>query len=163
MPELNQDNRLQYPENGPTEPIFVERMGYDETPFGNKYVVYIKQTIEGYDHLTPSDGLINKMKKENVDVGDKITIEKVPPSEKYEYGYFTVKVLEKGAGTAPTHKSIEKFEKQFEPEKHEKQLNLETDKLGLHELTVRVEKLEKMVTILSSEAGHKPGDEKLPF
>jgi len=152
MPD--QENKLVYPEGKPTEPLLVERMGYEELPFGNKYVVYIKQTIEGYDHFMPSDGLIDKMKKENVDVGDMITVEKIPPSEKYTYGYFTVTVIQKGAGTPPTHKSIEKFEGQFEPK---------DDKIGLHELTLRVDKLEKMVTTLSSEAGHKPGDEKLPF
>ena len=33
----------------------------------------------------------------------------------------------------------------------------------VHELTLRVEKLEKMVALFSSEAGHKPGDEDIPF
>ena len=35
--------------------------------------------------------------------------------------------------------------------------------MTLHELTLRVEKLEKMVALYSSEAGHKPGDEDIPF
>ena len=35
--------------------------------------------------------------------------------------------------------------------------------MTLHELTLRVEKLEKIEETRSSEAGHKPGDEKLPF
>ena len=155
MPD--QENKLVYPEGKPTEPLLVERMGYEELPFGNKYVVYIKPTIEGYDHFLPSDGLLDKMKNENVDVGDMITVEKVPPSDKYKYGYFTVTVIQKEAGTPPTHKSIEKFEKQFEPK------NDSALKMVVHELTLRVDKLEKMVTTLSSEAGHKPGDEKLPF
>ena len=162
MPD--QDNKLVYPYGIPTEPLLIKSMGYEELPFGNKYVVYIKQTIDVYDHFMPSDALIDKMKKENVDVGDKITIEKIAPSEKYQYGYFTVVVVQKGAiadkiepvkpSDIPTHKSVEKFEKQFESK---------GDKIGLHELTLRVEKLEKMVTVLSSEAGHKPGDENIPF
>ena len=177
----NPDDKLKYPEGRPTEPLLIEKMGFEELPYGRKYVIYIKQTIEGYDHFMPSDGLINKLKEENVDIGDKITIEKVPPSDKYQYGYFTVKVVEKGNGPqiaqdriekSPVgagftqkdekHKSVEKFEKQFEEPKD--------DKMGLHELTVRVEKLETIVATLwtdytnrTSDAGHKVGDEKLPF
>ena len=90
-----------------------------------------------------------------------ITVEKVAPSEKYTHGYFSVDVVEKGRGPQIAkereHKSVEKFEKQFEPKSD---VDL---KIALHELTLRFEKLEKMVTTLSSEAGHKPGDEKLPF
>ena len=166
----NPDDKLKYPEGRPTEPLLIEKMGFEELPFGTKYVIYIKQTIEGYNHFMPSDGLINKLKEENVDVGDKITIEKIPPSDKYQYGYFTVKVVEKNAQNnkvemdkyatgetkpvEPTHKSIENFEKQFEPK---------DENMALHELTLRVNKLEEKITLLSSEAGHKPGDEKLAF
>ena len=165
---VNSENQLKFEEGRTTEPLTIMDAGVEEMPFGDKFVVHIKPTIEGYDHFMPSPGLEKKFKEENVDVGDKITIEKVAKSEKYPYGYFAVKVVDKGRGpqiakdrvkpvepsAAPTHKSIEKFEKQFEPK---------DDKMGLHELTIRVEKLEKMVTVLSSEAGHKPGDEKLPF
>ena len=167
---VNSDNQLKFDEGKTTEPLIVMGAGVVELPFGNKYVVHIKPTIEGYDHFLPSTGLENKIKEENVDVGDKITVEKVAKSEKYPYGYFAVKVIEKNAqnnkiemdkiatgetkAVEPTHKSIEKFENQFEPK---------NDNMALHELILRVEKLEKMVTTLSSEAGHKPGDEKLPF
>ena len=33
----------------------------------------------------------------------------------------------------------------------------------VHELSLRVEKLEKIEETRSSEAGHKPGDEDIPF
>tara|TARA_Y100000310_G_scaffold295320_1_gene326545 strand:+ start:1339 stop:1833 length:495 start_codon:yes stop_codon:yes gene_type:complete len=162
---LNSNNQLKFQEGTTTEPLKVVSAGMEELEFGSKFVVHIKQTIEGYDHFLPSPGLEKKIKEENADTGDMITIEKVAKSEKYPYGFFTVKVVEKsklenspvGAGFIQKdvkHKSVENFEKQFEPK---------NDKMDLHELNVRVEKLEKMVTILSSEAGHKPGDEKLPF
>ena len=176
---VNSENQLKFQEGSITEPLTVMNAGNEELPFGSKYVVHIKQTIEGFDHFMPSDGLVNKMKEENVDIGDKITIEKVAKSEKYPYGYFTVKVVEKNAPgnkevmdqyatgeiktAQPTHKSIEKFEEQFnEPKKD--------DKIAVHELDVRVEKLETIVAILwtdysnrTSDAGHKTGDETLPF
>ena len=44
------------------------------------------------------------------------------------------------------------------------------NKLDIHEISIRLEKVEEMVSVLSSmvsvlssEAGHKPGDEKVPF
>jgi len=153
------ESKLKFKDDSTTEPLTIKSAGFEETQFGSKMVVRIKQTIEGYDHFEPSTGLEKKIKEENVDVGDIITIEKVGPSEKYQYGYFNVKVVEKNAkgetkAAEPTHKSIEKFEKQFEPK---------DDKMDQHELTLRVEKLEKMVAVLSSEAGHKPGDEEIPF
>lgn len=175
---VNSDNQLKFAEGKITEPLTILNAGSEEFPFGSKMVVHIKQTIEGYDHFLPSPGLEKKLKEENVDIDDVITIEKVEKSEKYPYGYFSIKVVEKNAmgdkkemNKQPTHKSIEKFEKQFEP-KLEEQVAYNkgfndgdkgTDKMGLHELSIRVEKLEKMVTMLSSEAGHKPGDEEIPF
>ena len=175
---LNSNNQLKFDAGSPTEPLTIIKAGIEQLEIGSKHVVHIKELITGHDHFMPSDGLINKLKEENVDIGDKITIEKVPPSDKYQYGYFTVKVVEKNAQTnkiemdkyatgetkpvEPVHKSVEKFEKQFEEPKD--------DKMGLHELTVRVEKLETIVATLwtdytnrTSDAGHKVGDQKLPF
>ena len=171
---LDSNNQLKFDEGKTTDPLTIVSAEVEELQFGNKYVVHIKQTIEGYDHFIPSQGLEKKIKEENVDIGDKITIEKVAKSEKYPYGYFSVNVIDKGKGPnaiakdriekSPVgvgfaqkddkHKSVEKFEKQFDPK---------DDKMDQHELTLRVEKLEKMVAVLSSEAGHKPGDEELPF
>ena len=158
---VNSENQLKFEEGRTTEPLTIMDAGIEEFPFGSKYVVRINPLITGHDHFMPSPGLKKKIEEVNVDVGDKITIEKVAPSEKYQYGYFSVNVVEKGNGPhiakEREHKSVEKFEKQFEPK------NDEDLKMALHELTLRFEKLEKMVTTLSSEAGHKPGDEEIPF
>ena len=93
----NKENQLKFPDGTTTEPLLIEKAGQEELEFGNKYVVYIKQLITGEDHFLPSNGLVNKLKDENVDIGDKITIEKVAKSEKYPYGYFNLKVVEKNA------------------------------------------------------------------
>ena len=155
--ELNSNNQLKF-EEGTTEPLTIMGADVEELQFGSKFVVRIEPLITGHDHFMPSPGLKKKIEEANVDVGDVITIEKVAPSEKYEYGYFSVSVVDKGKGSQiakdRTHKSIEKFEKQFEPE---------DDKMTLHELALRVEKLEKIEETRSSESGHKPGDEDIPF
>ena len=46
----------------------------------------------------PSPGLEKKIKEQNIDIGDQITVDKVAPSEKYQFGYFSVNVVEKGKG-----------------------------------------------------------------
>ena len=157
---INSDNQLKFEEGKTTEPLTIINAGVEELPFGSKMVVHIKQTIEGYDHFLPSPGLEKKIKEENVDVDDVITIEKAAKTDKYPYGYFSVNVVEKNT-TAPTHKSIEKFEEQFEPK---------DDKMEKHELILRVEKLEKITSHLwkwyqgvTAEKGHQPGDESFPF
>tara|TARA_Y100000310_G_scaffold84475_1_gene81380 strand:+ start:579 stop:1124 length:546 start_codon:yes stop_codon:yes gene_type:complete len=179
---LNKENQLKFDEGKTTESLTIIKAGIEELEFGPKHIVHIKQLIDGYDHFIPSDGLIDKLKNENVDVGDKITIEKVAPSDKYKYGYFSVKVVEKNAqgnkevmdqystgeikpvepSVQPMHKSVAKFEEQFKKP--------EEDKMDKHELSNRVERLETIVATLwedygsrTSDAGHKPGDEKLPF
>ena len=172
---LNKENQLKFDEGKTTEPLTILKAGLEELEFGSKHVVHIKQLIDGYDHFLPSDGLINKIKEANVDVGDVITIEKAPPSDKWKYGYFAVKVVEKNAHP-PMHKSDEKFEKQFEPKIEEKEAyaddfgkaTVKKIALDLHELTLRAEELEKCVTklikevkLLLGDAGHKPGDENL--
>ena len=172
---LNSDNQLKFDEGKTTEPLTIMSAKLEDLEFGSKFVVHIKPTIEGYDHFMPSQGLEKKMKESNVDVNDIITIEKAPKSDKYIYGYFNVNIVEKGKGPdlpPNTHKSVEKFEEQFkekpiDPVVHDHPLGTgfaqKDDKMLIHELIIRIEKLEKMVTVLSSEAGHKPGDEKLPF
>ena len=127
---LNQDKQLKFKDDSTTETLTIVRAGLEELQFGIKHVVHINE-IKGFDHFLPSDGLIKKMKEENVDIGDKITITKAPKSDKYPYGYFSVDVVEKdpitnspvGAGFAQKdvkHKSIENFEKQFEMTMEEK-------------------------------------------
>ena len=162
---LNSNNQLKFTEGSITEPLTITKAGIEELEFGSKCVIHIKQTIEGYDHFLPSPGLEKKIKEENVDIGDKITIEKVPPSDKYKYGYFTVKVVEKNAQTNKIE--MDKYAtgeiKPVEPAH-------KNDTMSIHELTVRVEKLETTISTLwtdygnrTSDAGHKVGDDKLPF
>ena len=180
---VNSENQLKFEEGRTTEPLTIMDAGIEEFPFGSKYVVRINPLITGHDHFMPSPGLKKKIEEVNVDVGDKITIEKVAPSEKYQYGYFSVNVVEKGRGPQIAKDREDKVEmdkyatgetKAAQPtvdiDIHE--LTLRVDQLKdlmatiakevIHERT-RVDKLEKMVTTLSSEAGHKPGDEEIPF
>ena len=161
---VNSDNQLKF-EEGTTEPLTIMDVGMEEFQFGSKFVVHIKPLITGHDHFIPAPGLENKIKEANVDIGDQITIEKVAPSDKYQYGYFSVSVVNKGKGPQIATDRIEKSpvgagfaQKDVKHEAEQK-----NDSMVLHELTLRVEKLEKMVALYSSEAGHKPGDEDIPF
>ena len=152
---VNSENQLKF-EIGTTEPLTIMGAEMEEFPFGSKFVVHIKPLITGKDHFMPSPGLEKKIKEGNVDIGDQITIEKVDKSEQYPYGYFSVNVVEKGNGPQIAKDRVAKSPVGAG-------FAQKDDKMGLHELTLRVEKLEKMVTTLSSEAGHKPGDEDIPF
>jgi len=171
---LNSENELKW-QIGTSEPLTIMDAGTEEFPFGSKYVVRIKPLITGHDHFMPSPGLEKKIKEGNVDIGDQITIEKVDKSEQYPYGYFSVNVVEKGngpqiakdrvaespvgAGFAQKDAKAEMDIRERKPgEYHLKELGM-----VVHELSLRVEKLEKIEETRSSEAGHKPGDEKLPF
>ena len=171
---VNSENELKW-EIGTSEPLTIMDAGTEEFPFGTKYVVHIKPLITGHDHFMPSPGLKKKIEEINVDVGDVITVEKVAPSDKYQYGYFSVSVIEKGKGPQIAKDRIEKspvgagFAHKDDKVEMDKYATGETKAvqpsidLVVHELTLRVEKLEKMVALYSSEAGHKPGDENIPL
>ena len=171
---LNSDNELKW-EIGTSEPLTIMDAGIEEFPFGSKYVVNIKPLITGHDHFMPSPGLKKKIEEANIDIGDVITVEKVAPSDKYQYGYFSVSVIEKGKGPQIAKDRIEKspvgagFAHKDDKVEMDKYATGETKAvqpsidLVVHELTLRVEKLEKMVALYSSEAGHKPGDENIPL
>ena len=152
-------NQLKF-EIGTTEPLTIMDAGMEEFPFGSKYVVRIEPLITGHDHFMPSPGLEKKIKEANIDVGDKITIEKVAPSEKYTHGYFSVDVVGKGKGPQIAKDRVDEVEiaKSVKDLKHGGAIEM-----VVHELTLRVEKLEKIEETRSSEAGHKPGDEVIPF
>ena len=154
---VNSNNQLKCKEGSTTEPLTIKQAGMETLNFGDKYVVYIKETIEGYDHFLPSDGLVNKMKEENVDIGDVIKITKAEKSEKYPFGYFSVEIVDKAKqeDSGPViDKGISNFEKQFkEPENN----------LSIHEFSLRLETVEKKVDMLLGDAGHKPGDESIPL
>ena len=158
---VNSENQLKF-EEGTTEPLTIMGADMEELQFGSKFVVRIEPLITGHDHFMPSPGLKKKIEEANVDVGDVITIEKVAPSEKYEYGYFSVSVVEKGKGPQIATDREDKVEMDKYATGETKAVQPAKD-MALHELTLRVEKLEKIEETRSSEAGHKPGDEKLPF
>ena len=161
---VNSENELKW-QIGTSEPLTIMGAGMEELPYGTKYVVHIKPLITGHDHFMPSPGLKKKIEEINVDVGDVITVEKVAPSDKYQYGYFSVDVVQKGGGPQIATDRIEKSPvgAGFAQKDAKHEAEQKNDGMALHELTLRVEKLEKMVTVLSSEAGHKPGDEDIPF
>ena len=166
---LDSANQLKF-EIGTTEPLTIMDAGMEEFPFGSKYVVRIEPLITGHDHFMPSPGLEKKIKEINVDVGDVITVEKVAPSEKYTHGYFSVNVMEKGKGPQIAKDRIAEspvgagFAQKDAKAISRSATDLKGDiVMVVHELTLRVEKLEKIEETRSSEAGHKPGDEKLPF
>ena len=178
---VNSDNELKW-EIGTSEPLTIMDAGTEETPFGSKYVVHIKPLITGQDHFMPSPGLKKKIEEINVDVGDVITVEKVAPSDKYQYGYFSVSVVDKGKGPQIAKDRIEKSPVGAGFAQKDAKVEMDSYAIGetkavqpakdmaLHELTLRVEKLEKIVATLwtdysnrTSDAGHKVGDEQLPF
>jgi len=171
---VNSNNELKW-EIGTSEPLTIMDAGTEEFPFGTKYVVHIKPLITGHDHFMPSPGLKKKIEEINVDVGDVITVEKVAPSDKYQYGYFSVSVIEKGKGPqiakdriaeSPVGAGFAHKDDKVEMDKHISRsvTDLKGDiVMAVHELTLRVEKLEKIEETRSSEAGHKPGDEDIPF
>jgi len=158
---LNKENQLKF-DVGTTDSLTVESAGMVESDFGSEYVVMIKTTIDGYTHFKPSPGLEKKIKEENVDKGDVITIEKAPKSDKYPYGYFSITVVEKNAqgnkeemdkyatgeikAVEPVDKGMENFEKQFKSPNQ----NLE-----LHELKMRMENLEGEVHLLKKKVEDK--------
>jgi hypothetical protein len=171
---VNSDNELKW-QIGTSEPLTIMGAGMEEFPFGTKYVVRIKPLITGHDHFMPSPGLEKKIKEANIDIGDQITVEKVAPSDKYQYGYFSVDVVQKGGGPQIATDRIEKSPvgAGFAHKDAKAEMDIRERKPGeyhlkelgmvVHELSLRVEKLEKIEETRSSEAGHKPGDEKLPF
>ena len=158
---LNKDKQLKFPDGSTTE-VTIENIGMEELEFGSEYIVRIKETIDGYDHFKPSDGLQKKLSDEGVKPGDIINITKVAPDEKYTYGYFTVSMVESSKVEMDKHKAeMDKYAtgetKAVQPENKgaanfEKQFKVEDDKIGLHELKLRVETIEKQVASLLKAA-----------
>ena len=139
---LNKDKKLKFPDGSKTE-VVIKSMGMEENDFGSEYMVRIKETIDGYDHFKPSDGLRRKMAEANLSEGDKIVIEKVAPSDKYQYGYFSIDMADNPV-------------KAVDPAVHESPMGAgfaqKDDKMTLHELTLRFEALEKVVAELKKNA-----------
>ena len=98
----------------------------------------------------------NLITKENFKkFGDMITTADIKPIEiNNGYAFFKVEGSEDNPEpkkkSKPLHKSIQKFEEQFKPKETE---------LDTHELSLRVEKLEKIVAALWKDKG----DDDIPF
>ena len=131
---LDKEKQLKFPDGSKTY-VIIKSMGMEDSDFGSEYVVRIKETIDGYDHFKPSDGLQRKLTEANLTEGDKIVIEKVAPSDKYQYGYFSVEMADNPV-------------KAVDPAVHSHPMGAgfaqKDDKMGLHELSLRVETLEKV-------------------
>mgnify|MGYP006408881089 CR=1 FL=1 len=119
--------------------------------FGNvQYVYGIKEQITGEKKFSATVKLHEKIQALGVREGDSIYITKVQKDDVNNgYSFFKAELppnqpqkIVNDSDTPPTHKSIEKFEAQFKkPE----------EKLDDHELSLRVEALEKDVQILKSK------------
>ena len=129
---LDKEKQLKFPDGSKT-PVVIKSMGMEQLEFGSEYIVRIEDTIDGYDHFKPSDGLQRKMAEANLSTGDKIVIEKVAPSDKYQYGYFSVEMADNPV-------------KAVDPAVHESPLGAgfaqKDDKMSLHELSLRLEEHE---------------------
>ena len=141
MSELNKDKQLKF-QDGSKNEVQIVSMGQEDMSFGTKYVVHIQETIDGYNHFLPSNGLISKLKEISVVTGDKVVIEKVPPSEKYQYGYFSVSRSDEVKDSPPAQQDTK-------PQGS-------IDKLAVHELTLRVKTLEDQVQLLMKKDGDLP-------
>ena len=137
---LDKNKQLKFPDGSKT-PVVIKSMGMEEGDFGGEYVVRIEET-KGCDHIKPSDGLKKKIAELNITEGDTIIIEKVAPSEKYQYGYFSVEMADNPAKTV-------------DPAVHDHPMGAgfaqKDDKMGLHELSLRVETLEKQDAEIQKE------------
>ena len=143
---LDKNKQLKFPD-GSKRDVVIKSMGMEEHDFGSEYVVHIEET-EGCDHFKPSDGLQRKMAEANISAGDKIVIEKVPKSDKYQYGYFVVGMANNHANKVEMDKYATGEIKAVDPAVHESPMGAgfaqKDDKMGLHELSLRVETLEKV-------------------
>ena len=157
---LNKDNQLKFADDSTTTVIIAGRQKDDY----DAEVILIEPQPDGYDHFKPAKGLINKLKDENADIGDTIQIKKVK-DPKYQFPYFNVEILNK----APLKQQNEPLKQQSEPiedkgiKNFEKQFEEPNMNLSIHEFSLRLEDLEKKVALLLSDAGHKPGDENIPY
>ena len=141
---LDEKKQLKF-EPGSKTTVMIKSMGMEQLEFGSEYVVHIEE-IRGCDHIKPSDGLKKKIAELNISTGDAIIIEKVAPSDKYQYGYFSVEMADNPV-------------KAVDPAVHDHPMGAgfaqKDDKMSLHELTLRVETLEKQVAEILKD--------KLPF
>ena len=114
---------------------------------GKQYIYGCNPIITGETKFTANPRVHGLIQELGVGSGDVLIIEKVKSNP---YDYIKVDIpgvpVEK-TNPPPTHKSIEKFETQFEPKDDEVISRSVTDLKGdvvmvVHELTLRVEKIE---------------------
>ena len=141
---LDKNKQLKF-DDGSKTTVMIKSMGMEESDFGSEYVVHIEET-RGCDHIKPSDGLRRKITELNISAGDAIIIEKVAPSDKYQYGYFDVEMADNPVKAVDPAVQDHPMGASFAQK---------DDKMNLHELTLRVETLEKQVTEILKD--------KLPF
>jgi|10_taG_2_1085330.scaffolds.fasta_scaffold78112_1 hypothetical protein len=148
---LDKEKQLKFPDGSKTE-VVIKSMGMEENSFGSEYIVRIEETIDGYDHFKPSDGLTRKITEAGLSAGDKIVIEKVGPSDKYQYGYFSVEMADNPANKIEMDKYATGEAKAVDPAVHSHPMGAgfaqKDDKMAVHELSLRVEALEKTISEL---------------
>ena len=148
MPIRNKDKQLKFAhENEPNKnfDIVVKLSSYDfETDdYGSRHVYWIEENADhNCDHFIASQKLHEKISALKGAAGDLIKISKVNDDPKYQFGYFNADKVQSveshamGSGFAQKDRSTDNFEKQFKQS---------DNKLDLHELTLRVETLEKQM------------------
>ena len=143
-----------------------------EGKFGKQYTYGCKAVPTGETKYTANPRVHGLIQELGVSKGDTIIVEKVAATpndyikvhlpenhaqkiEMDKYATGEIKAVE------PVDKGIANFEKQFEKP---------DNKLENHELSFRVERLEKIIAALwtdysnrTGDAGHKVGDEDIPF
>ena len=110
--------------------------------FGKKQFTYgIEPTITGEEKFSATEKLHGKIQELGASKGDTIHIKKVKdPEVNKGYAFFTVTMGDNPVKKeGPLHKSVENFQKQFEPK---------DDDMAKHELEIRVSNLEKEVAEL---------------
>ena len=143
-----------------------------EGKFGKQYTYGCKAVPTGETKYTANPRVHGLIQELGVRKGDTIIVEKVAATPN---DYIIVNLPENQLkkqqtdfNGPPKHKSVEKFEKQFA----ESDKKLENHELSVRvdELSAKIERLEKIVAVLwtdygtrTSDAGHKPGDEEIPF
>ena len=168
---LDKNKQLKFPDGSKT-PVVITSMGMEEGDFGSEYIVRIKET-EGCDHIKPSDGLKKKIAELNITEGDAIIIEKVAPSDKYQYGYFSIEMAGNPANKIEMDKYATGEIKAVDPAVQDHPMGAgfaqKDDKMNLHELTLRVEEhegtmrlLKRMIETLEKQVAEILKD-KLPF
>ena len=154
-----------------------------EGKYGKQYTYGHKAVITGETKYTANPRVHGLIQELGVSKGDTIIIEKVAATpndyikvylpenhahkvEMDKYATGETKAVEPSG--PPVHKSVKNFEKQFE----ESDKKLENHELSarVDELNTKIERLEKIIAVLwtdygtrTSDAGHKPGDDDIPF